>query len=378
MKRWNVKFAIVALSLNFSMFSVARAEECTRFWNYTSEINSPNPKPMSGDSFAAYALIGWVHQPHLQIIIKGEYPKGRFMSLESYKTQDKKHVDALFDFEILPDAGSENPFQEGAPVDLANRSYTVTAKVSSEEEPNVLRLDPHTNIHSIFYRWYVPVDGVAPNDADRPKIFAVDARTGESRKCPQIVDTQFTPGIERVILRLIPRKKVLTFKDAGIVSNGTNHAIPSYTYALTRLTRGDVAVVRFKAPTFIDTQSGTGEFSHNAQTRYWSLCAQNLKVSETLNCMPDYLSKFDANGYTTIVYSKNKKVKEAAEKRGFGFMPDLRKADQPVVAFLYRNVLPQEDFARYEGAFCARGVTCSAKEFLSGQCMKTSHLNDCQ
>jgi hypothetical protein len=346
------------------------AQECTHLWMPSIDINPNTPKLFSGDTFAVYGLIGFYDEPNLRLQFTGEFPKGRFMSLESYKTKNKNHVDVIYDHQIEPDAGSENPYQEGALMETPNRSYTVDLVKEGTEisVKNALKLAPKEKIHSVFYRAYVPSDGVVPTIADLPKIFAYDARTGAAANCPKTINTAFAPGLETIILKFIPAKKSLKFKIKSNFDNGTNKGIPGYSYALNKIPFGQVSVIRFKSPTFFDTQSGAGPFQHSGDVRYWSFCTQNLKASETLNCLPDYLAKPDKSGYVTLVIGGGKEVQTMAESKGWNFLDDRRAPAQKVAAYFYRNLLPLSGFPYYKGEYEPKGIVCKANEFLADKC----------
>jgi len=204
--------------------------------------------------------------------------------------------------------------------------------------------------------------------AQLPRIFAFDAMTGAPAECPKFVDTEFDAGWKKLLIHFIGEKKKLKFKVKEAFDKGTNKGIPGYAYGLSKLPAGKVTVMKFKSPTFFDTQAGAGPFKHAGDVRYWSLCMQNLVVNETLNCLPDYLAKPDATGFVTLVVGGGEEVKTIAETNGFNYLPDLRKPDQKVAAFFYRILLPVNGFPYYQGDYLPKGVICTAKEFVDGKC----------
>lgn len=356
-------FAVLISTLSFG-------QECTHLWHHTVEINPTTPKPFSGDAYAVYGLIGYEDVPNLRLQFTGNFPKGRFMSFESYKKRDKNHVDVLYDYQIDPDAGSENPYREGALMEAPNRAYTVNLvkKGFPVVLPNMLKLEPKEKLHSVFYRAYVPSNGQVPTPADLPRIFAFNATTGAPTNCPKFIDTEFEAGWQKLLLHFIAEKKKFDFKIKEGFDKGTNKGIPAYAYGLSKIPTGKVAMVRFKSPTFFDTQSGMGPFKHTGDVRYWSLCMQNLKANETLNCLPDYLAKVDKSGFVVLVVGGDDSVKQAAVQRGFNWLPDARKKDQKVSAFFYRNLLPVKGFPYYQGDYLPTGAVCTAADFIAEKC----------
>lgn len=364
--------SIVFLTFFTGLAPTLRADDCTHLWNHTLDINADVPKPMSGDTFAGYALIGWYDDPSIRLEMSGEFLRGRFMSFESYETKKKRHVDVVYDYQIAPNAGSENPFLDGAEMSLPNRKYVVHVLPEgvASSESNILRTDKNARIHSIFYRAYAPSNGVTLKPDELPRINAFNIHTGLPAACPKILDTVFDPGAITALLGVVRRKTELKFRESDF-SNGTNYAIPSYVYNFNRKRHGDVSVVKFKAPKFFDTQSGIGPFSQNGDVRYWSLCTQNVKESQTLNCLPDFMAKRDSDDFVTVVIGKGEAVRTAAETRGMNFLEDRRAPSQDIMALFYRNVLPRTGFPTYQGAYLPYGVECSADDFLAEKCHLT-------
>src|SRR5581483_6803597 len=77
------------------------------------------------DSAANYWISNLPAVPGETLIIRGQYPYGRYMSLTTY-TPYLFSVDGLHDTAIAPDPGSTNPFLPGADRYATPRNYTVT------------------------------------------------------------------------------------------------------------------------------------------------------------------------------------------------------------------------------------------------------------
>ncbi len=132
-------------------------------------------------------------------------------------------------------------------------------------------------------------------------------------------------------------------------------------------------IIKFKAPTFANTQSGVGPFpsSQSSDVRYWSMCSQNLTKNETLNCLPDHLAKVDNLGFVTLVVGAGAGLREAAEQRKYNFLEDTRQSNQSMIAFAYRNIMPSQPFqtdSMYRGDYLPKAKMCSNEKFLSDQC----------
>ncbi len=358
---------LLIISLAFS--TPAQAEECTHFWDAHLNINADTPKKMSGDTYAAYTLYGFKHEENLRLEFEAEFPEARFMSYQSYRETRKKTVDFMFDYQIKANEGSQNPFKGSVPLNYKNKSYKVVMTTDPEDtnHKNILQIDTAQDVHSLYYRIYVPSEGFTPTIKDMPRIFAYDTKTGKPRACPQFVDTRYSPGLIKEILKVIPPKKFLAFRQTPI-DNGLNAAVPEYRYNLNRLRKGDINVVRFKAPTTENTQDAGMFIKRDSEARYWSFCINNFYDNETLTCIPDYKAKVDAGGYVTIVIGGGEEAKQLATSRGHMYMQDVRGPEQDVMGLTYRNMLPAEGFDLYEGEYKVRGVSCSRRRYLRGRC----------
>ncbi|MBI4404547.1 MAG: hypothetical protein HY537_10320 [Deltaproteobacteria bacterium] len=348
------------------------AQECSHLWNKNLEIDPVEPKGYSGDSFAGYGLMGYQNKEGLGWVFKGKFPRGRFMSIETYTTTHKHRYDVQFDYQIEPDNGSENPFREGVFMDTPERSFTVTLVPAEGKStiPNIIHISPTEKVHAIYYRIYAPSDGELLTESDLPAVYAYDHRTGEPTNCPNPANVVFAPNFPQVLANVAAWVTDFEFKETT-VNNGQNSAIPYYVWAINKVKHGEVTIIRFKAPTFLNNQSGIGPFQKTGEVRYWSLCTQNFVKSLTLNCIPDYLAKVDPDGYANVVIGKGADIQDAAEKFGYSFLEDRRDKRQKVEEFAYRNLLPNEEFEHnqmYKGAYLPIGITCSAEQFLSGEC----------
>jgi len=75
--------------------------------------------------------------PHSTIILHGQFPHSRFYSFTTYGTVNGVvgiATNWIFDYQINPDPGSQNPFQPGVRRDVRKRNFTLT--ISSEVKPN--------------------------------------------------------------------------------------------------------------------------------------------------------------------------------------------------------------------------------------------------
>jgi hypothetical protein len=369
-----MKRTIIALFLALPTF----AQECSHLWVKDLAISPPGPKGFVGDTYAAYGLMGYRNVKNLGWHVSGKFPKARFMSIETYTTDKKKQYDVLFDYKFPASIGSQNPFVEGVPMNTPNRDFEVDLipHVGKSTDPNIVHISPTEKVIAVYYRIYVPSEHVTVTEDDLPKLKAYDVTTGQPMNCPEPVTVAFAPNWPQLITKVIPTKKKFEFESvkdtffASAANNGNNAAIRDYRVGMNKV-RSNMVVVKFKAPTFFDNFSGTGPFQETGDVRYWSLCTQNIVKGHTLNCLADYLAKVDSAGVVTVVVGKGDDVKEAVLARGYNFLEDKRKSDQPVLQLIYRNMLPNTDFEKtsmYQGEYNPHGVMCSKKQFLAGDC----------
>lgn len=339
MKTYAVFFVLALSAVRLS------AQECTHLWKSWLDTDPLKPKVLSGDSNAGYAVLAYWGDPTLRLEVKGKLPAVRFTSFESYETKLQLSVDSLFDRDMETDS-------EG------NYTVNVTTKKYNQGRENQLNVAASKVTQVIFYRMYSPQSGVTLDSGDLPRIFAFDARTGAERKCPKASSIPVKWHFPEFLADLVSTVTDFSFRKSAVFI-GSNAAVPGYLWAITKLKRGaEVAVVRFKTPTFDAT---------DANVRYWSLCLQDFPKNETLSCLPDWIAKPDADGFATLVVGKGSDVEAAALKAGYNFLPDTRRSGQHVLGFAYRNILPSDDFAAgplYTGDFKPIGEVMTREEFL--------------
>jgi hypothetical protein len=368
----------VLASLLIAASGVAMADDCTHLMRYELKIDPVEPKGYVGDSFAAYAQLGYHYKPNLAWRFEGEFPRARFMSAETYVTMGRNHYDVRFDHEIDPSSGSYNPFRDGTLMESNPRKFELNLipREGVSVDPNIIHISPTEDVQSFYYRIFVPSDGITITEKDFPRIFSYDVVTGQEMPCPKEIDLTYERDDSQSRLAwVLPRLQIKFHSVRNSIfsemnDQGLNAAIPDYLYAFNRVRHGDVTVVRFKAPNFFDTGSGQGPFSSDSDVRYWSLCTQNIMKGKTLNCLPDFAANIDSSNMVTVVIGP-KTVKKVALDRGYSFLEDKRASDQKVQQFLYRNLLPTERFEQdlmYQGEYRPVGSTCTANQFLRRDC----------
>lgn len=253
------------------------------------------------------------------VVLRGRFPRARFMSLEVYRADTP--VDQLSDVDILPDPGQNNPFVGGAEFG----TYSVTLVFGprpSEPQPNTLYTDGLTTVEMIYRLYHatdpddpagragLPVlpdlalDGV-PLDSCAVQPFLADPDAMPWGRLDN-ADWIGTPPRRRARLPASdpPVWEVRDPDGLHYYPNGANY------YMTTQLSREflqpftphNLYVVRFKAPTFPMTRSGE-PVSSSRQVRFWSLCTNDPYTSNVNRCLPDDDAVLDDQGRATYVIS---------------------------------------------------------------------------
>lgn len=300
--------------------------------------------------------------------IRGQYPKARFFSLGTYHNDIP--VDVLYDFQIMPDHGSRNPFCDRSryPADGSNLQYTVTLvevsciqDIPAVKPANVLyvtRQKGQNNDYCIFlYRVYwdrientaaVP-DGYPRRQWEKqgqrplPDVVSGEADSVIPGIRPELSDAEYV----RILQRYRESREAAGGSglepDAacwavGNPSVGFGNRAAVYFMAHCDETHGDVAVLRFKAPTFPDTNRGDIIDPSIQQTRYWSVCTHIPGTMTTIACLSDSDFILDSDGYATLVLSaEDKRPVNAQHWLPYGW--DEAHQCQGALVFL-RNLLP--------------------------------------
>lgn len=349
--------------------------------------------------------------------------------------------DDVIDETIFPDEGSANPFTTGTTLDfdeLGDRYFTIDVVpegIDWEGSPNQLTYPsgaPNSEDGRavlISFRAYSPNKGVTEADFSREELptitllnrdgdpinteqfppsgllgcgngiwaqdlgAAADSEGGEEPPELGSLDSllsalDFTSidgfisslrqarGLFEVANTNFEKWWPFSFRLIDIPFEG-NAGIPGYLYGLTQVAPGNVAVIRFKAPSFLNTYAGkVEEFRDSYDLRFWSMCVLDFWEGQALACMADHMTNPSANrGYATMVYGPER-VRSKAERLGYVFVEDRRdnaegEWDDKALAFVYRRLLPSPAFqlnGLYSYDYVPRARVCSVRQFLLGWC----------
>lgn len=270
---------------------------------------------------ATYWVTALSGAPGSTVSIKGRFPKARYMALQVY--DDNRNVlGAINDVTINPDAGQNNPFRTGSD----QGTYTVTlvfGRAPSAPPPNTLYTAGLKRV-SLFYRIYYSNN---PDDltggTTNPVLPTITVGTSVYSSCPP--RPILTPEDSTVWGRLDngdwngqPPDRLLPVNNPPTwtisVTNGNTPFYPSAdnSYMASTLSRAflsapyayDLVVIRFRAPTYPNTQAGEPPYlaSTTRQVRFWSVCQDDPITTGVMRCLPDNQVPL-LNGYATVVLS---------------------------------------------------------------------------
>jgi hypothetical protein len=366
-------------------------------WQFVSDIDTANVA--FPDEQATYWVAVIPRLPGLRLRIDGRYPDARYFSYNAYDPL-LRPVDAIADYELLPNAGGTNPFVVAG---SQSGDYTAYVDFGAKPEmpaPNTIyagEMDvggqalPTPFVAALIYRIYVAdPDAGADGGAGLP-ILTLETADGstellpyadcEKPLFPNVGGTLPALGINELLLRTEPPEELLgalSFPTAAYPPAVSKfHGLPNTVvrivgnmlgmdletqlgglafvgsgggflsnihnaYVTTGFARnyGNLFVWRAKAPTFPGDPRLAGA---QEDLRYWSIC-QNEFVSQRFTaCVADYQSHLDQDGYFTVVVSDpDDRPANATVQNGIDWLPWGPYTDGLLI---YRHMLPAAGFA---------------------------------
>ena len=309
----------------------------TCFWEGPISTERPSTRGFDGRNFnfpeesATYWLARFSLPAGTTLRVRGEFPHGRYMSLNAYS--DGSPTDSLSDIAIAADPGHVNPFVLGARRDRRERSWTVNvvgeAVPSGERAENTLYARPQPGqAIELAYRVYEPdysydltggtglpaielvrADGSVArgeeacaeiNDADRSiPVQTVPAETWRAATRCREGHPAFDPvrwerffNLNYATLSVpadcteagfLARRQAAPEQQGGLYSNKDT----SYVFTHLSRTFGEVVVLTGRLPSFPATRDGQ-RFMADGQLRFWSLCTGESRVTvRTPDCLAD-------------------------------------------------------------------------------------------
>jgi len=373
-------FVILVVGLiALSQLSFAAETDAPPLFEWYKEIDGADALPEA--YYVEEACVYWAGLVRIlpdapgEPVIKGEYPKARFFSIAAYHHDIP--VDVLYDFQITPDPGSVNPYRSGLryPADNSERLfYSVrlieisgTEEIPEQKPSNCLYVKRHQGENNDFYLFLYRVywnvlddDDLVPDGYTR--------REWEKRghkSLPEVVLEQQDAGDQgveqarieisdearsRIVERFEWSRRVSALpgtdqqeENRWVIGNpkvGFGNSAAVYLLAHLDETQGEIALCRFIAPSFPNTNRGESIDPMSQQVRYWSVCTHIPGTMTTIACVSDYNFVVDDNGYATVAVStKEKRPVNAINWLPYGW--DAAHERYGALVFL-RNLLPSE------------------------------------
>jgi hypothetical protein len=367
-----------------------------------AQVNAAFP-----DQAARYWVANLPIPPGFHLELDGQFPHARYISFITYDPATRA-IDGIHDTQIVPDAGSTNPFLPGADRTATPRNYTVKvvdgAPPSSGRAPNTVYTDngqappsqktaPHTA--QLIYRVYEADQGLDEmGGVGLPTISLVSDDGSQRQLLPSCPDHSL-PSTQSLTDGLagagsgsgndsVPSAELggtnppvwIRYTNAvdgvanGVLNNPrtgavwpttqqTTNLLPSggfyenvdnaYMTAFDTASYGDVLVFHGKAPTTPQTflPSDTtmdGNCSSDTCQLRYWSMCSNTSTTQYLGCIKDDDAKLDANGYYTVVISTA--ANRPATANASCGIEWLPKGPLPSAPIILRNMLPDPSFTQ--------------------------------
>jgi hypothetical protein len=376
----------------------------TCFWEGPISTRRPSTRGFDGRLFnfpeesATYWMARFRLPEGAQLRLRGRYPHGRYMSLNTYT--DGAPVDALSDPKVRPDAGSRNPFRTGAKREPKRRNWTVTVlpdapPAEGERPANTLYGNQSaTAAIELFYRVYEPDRGLdltggvglpaaellladgsvveqeaaCPqiNDADREiPVDDVPAAGWQAVRSTPPCDPETNPGydpvrwerffnvnyaIEAVATDCTEAGRAARLarqpaSQGGFYSNRDS----AYIYAHLAREFGPVLMVQARLPRTPQTYSAPKRMPRG-DMRFWSLCTGESRVTtRTPDCLSDrQVLRQSGREFTVVVSKPEDRPANATRACGVAWLDwganGDGAGDPDYAALILRNMLVDPDF----------------------------------
>jgi hypothetical protein len=324
----------------------------TRSGYLTTDTNNPAVDNQLPDTGNTYQLTALTIPAGAHIVVKGEFPHVRHWNFVTYSPEGIPR-DGLADRDIVPDPGSQNPFQVGTRRDTPKRNYTfsiVSGEPTTPRPANTVytRAAPGEPV-GFFMRNYVPdgskdfyggvalptielhtadgkvlqgeeacaatnapMRGKQPVLSVNPKLwvamthlFTSDATTAPAKPFEVEPLEMFFNRLHLVTRLFFPSLPTAKFAEqkGGFWSNADTR----YGYKFFNQQHGKVYALRGKSPKTPPTWHGQGGPLEKADMSYWSVCTvMGMAQGMAVDCVYDEIVEptLDAQRKYTIVISR--------------------------------------------------------------------------
>jgi hypothetical protein len=330
-----------------------------------------------GDFNASYYMFPYKSDPDIDIVIKGQYPHARYMSITVGGETDIPIV-SVYDQLLMPNPGSVNPFYPRADWDAENRDYTLIVRFAPPLANNYFIPGPGCNIvlagvlpqngkinrdGIITLRIYAP--GIGYDKKGGVSLPAISYRARAADHADDSKTAEEPAHWKNYVANAKLEEQSSLFFDCELewfkpnaVRSSLLQFNPNTVYMISSMLKrapGKLLFIRWKAPAVPDTYHNTG-ITGGYDMRYWSVTFFAKHGDFGFKTIGDYQTVIDKNGFVNMVVSLGvPRPHFVTAENGFTWV-DL--ADLPLLDYyiLYRNVLVSPGFK-----YTAKTV-CEGKE----------------
>jgi hypothetical protein len=315
------------------------------------------------DTHSNYWIQPYFLAQRQQLVIHGTYPASRYFSFTAYGANGLAINDtALHDTQIVPDAGSVNPFTTpNPPTDPAELQYSV--RVVSSQPPfttdNTLAGLPNgqsSGLGFLAYRLYLSTNTGDPTASVPLPTITTTAGTLATCTASQqaVYERLLYPIASALVAAGAPDPSTVVrgadlFRRVGNLAGLFPNPDNQYLAEATDWRPGTVVVIRGKAFTFPDTRHG-GSVTEPTQVRYWSMCSNILaNPYPAAGCASDDETAVDAQGsYLYAISMPQDRPRNATAANGVTWLPWATPRQSiggvpPNITYL-RTMLPASGF----------------------------------
>lgn len=325
---------------------VAAAQPQPCFWQFPRDL--PLAETNVGYWRGEFRLMPGEH-----IELAGTFPHARQMGFNIHRASDNAVLAGMPDAAIEPLKGASNPFRAGANRSVRKRAYSI---VIGNEGHGLNRLKigeiPGTGFSGrILYRIYLADRAKPGGGVPLPRLVLVQrdgSRTPLGGTCPDParVDTAQPVGPTRIPPAPGNFTDPLDWRTSGIPKNVASGDVMvnrdnAYAYAMTDFRKGEVLVLRGKAPSHPKTLHGNRRMGQG-EVRYWSICTYRHPSDRTAHCIADEKIPVDRRGWYTLAVSPA--MRRPANARPECGVAWLNAATETEGLALLRHVAPDPAF----------------------------------
>lgn len=318
------------------------------FWSY------PRDLPLV-ETNARYWRADFALAPGERLEILGQFPHARQMSFNLHRRSDNAALAAVHDEALLPLRGSVNPFRPGGNRTAGSRAFRLTVDSRARRgRPGLLPAAAGASEpggYRLLYRIYLPDARHPGGGVPLPSVSRIDAQgrrhdLGGACPDPASVDSAQPLGPTRLPAAPGAVTDPLDWRGSATPpGSGSGDLLVNrdnaYAYAMTDMRRGEVLVLRGRAPTAPRTWRGDRRMG-TGQVRYWSLCTYRHPSDRAASCLADELIPVDRQGrYTIIVSPAGRRPHNARPECGMAWLDAMTESTGLV---LLRHVRPHPTF----------------------------------